>query len=173
VLNVLAGPQPRCSRLARAFRKIHYSVCQILLPTCVSWTCTCLCKFVCPWAPRWPRYRGHSNCYRCCPADSSATHFAVTFPGHPMLKTSCSFATTYSILSITAPQNVSPIGYTNTMPLMIKTLAIRRHTRLVCTSRYNGMPRWSNMCLHALADHDVSSYILNIYPAALTHISKE
>jgi hypothetical protein len=34
--------------LTRAFPKIRYSVCQILLPTCASWTCTYFHKLVCP-----------------------------------------------------------------------------------------------------------------------------
>ena len=36
VLAVFAALQPCCSQLASTFLKIHYYVCQILLPTCVS-----------------------------------------------------------------------------------------------------------------------------------------
>ena len=48
VLAVPAVLQSRCSRLVSAFPKIRYSICQIILLTCVSWTHTYLCKLACP-----------------------------------------------------------------------------------------------------------------------------
>jgi hypothetical protein len=146
VLTVPAAPQPRCSRLARALPKICYSVCQILLPTGVSWTYTCLYKLVCPWLPRWPRCRGHINCYRCCPADSRAAHFAFTFPGQPILKMTYHLVNTYLIHSTTTPQNGFLVVAAMTMFLMIinPTVCWCAHPRCAGFSSCSTLNQWSN-----------------------------
>jgi hypothetical protein len=79
VLAIPAAPQSRCSRLAHSFPKIRYSVCQILLPIGVWWTCTRLCKLVCPRVPRWPSYKCHRNCYSSCPLSAAQLFYDRVF----------------------------------------------------------------------------------------------
>jgi hypothetical protein len=124
VLVVPSAPLPRWGRLACVFPMIRHSGGQALRSQCVSYTYTHLCKFSWSYEPQHPKYKHHRVA---APAMPTATqyHLAISFPGYPMVETSCTFATTYSIQSITSPQNGSQFGAAMTMFLVIITAAVR------------------------------------------------